>query len=28
VFFEAETEEPAVLYKKKGGGYGLIRPRR
>jgi putative sigma-54 modulation protein len=28
VFFEAETEEPAVLYKKKDGGYGLIRPRR
>ena len=28
VFFERETEEPAVLYKKKGGGYGLIRPRR
>ncbi|MGQ9700206.1 MAG: ribosome hibernation-promoting factor, HPF/YfiA family [Candidatus Bipolaricaulaceae bacterium] len=28
VFFESETDEPAVLYKKKGGGYGLIRPRR
>ncbi|MBC7222045.1 ribosome-associated translation inhibitor RaiA [Candidatus Bipolaricaulota bacterium] len=28
VFFEVETEEPAVLYKKKGGGYGLIRPHR
>jgi putative sigma-54 modulation protein len=28
VFFEAETEEPAVLYKKKEGKYGLIRPRR
>ncbi len=28
VFFESDTEEPAVLYKKKGGGYALIRPRR
>lgn len=28
VFFEVETEEPAVLYKKKDGRYGLIRPRR
>lgn len=28
VFWEAETEELAVLYKKKGGGYALIRPRR
>ncbi|MCS7239740.1 MAG: ribosome-associated translation inhibitor RaiA [Candidatus Bipolaricaulota bacterium] len=28
VFFDRETEEPAVLYKKRGGGYGLIKPRR
>ncbi|MBC7317656.1 ribosome-associated translation inhibitor RaiA [Candidatus Bipolaricaulota bacterium] len=28
VFLEAETEEPAVLYKKKTGKYGLIRMQR
>lgn len=27
VFFEAEEEAPAVLFKKKDGRYGLIRPR-
>lgn len=28
VFFEAETERLAVVYKKKDGKYGLIRPQR
>ncbi len=28
VFFEAETEQPAVVYKRKDGKYGLIRPHR
>lgn len=28
VFFQEEDGEPAVLFRKKGGGWGLIRPRK